>query len=186
MKTTTENATLTLSPIVADLEQLRGLERLLGRAGTCRVRRFDKTFESLDALAAVCPLPQGHLSFEAPGVKVQIARNGVSITHDGEATGLICDIELYLRNLAAPPVLRWLNPLMIMLAIALFAAVDQGAYAILLIGFVVMAVLEHTAFEARAKIAVLKLRADWTLDPRLGIGLVGLVIVLAKLVQRLN
>ena len=179
-----EQATLTLPPIVADLEQLRGLERLLGRAGTCRVRRFDKTFESLDALAAVCPLPLGHLSFEAPGVKVRIAEDGVFVTSDSEATGVARDVELYLRNLALPPVLRWLNGLRIMLAIALFVAVEQGAYATLLIALVVMVVLEHTAFEARARSAALKLRADWTLDPRLGIGLVGLVIVVAKLVQR--
>jgi hypothetical protein len=104
--------------------------------------------------------------------------------HDGEATDLIRDIELYLRELAVPPVLRWLNPFRVMLAVALFVAAYEGAYATMLISLVVLVLLEHTAFEARARSAALKLREDWTLDPRLSVAIVGLVIVVAKLLQR--
>jgi hypothetical protein len=181
---TAEQATLTLAPIVANLEQLRGLERLVGRAGACRVLRFDEVFESLDALIVAHPLPLGHLTIEGHGVKVRIALDGVFVMHDGEATDLIRDIELYLRELAVPPVLRWLNPFRVMLAVALFVAAYEGAYATMLISLVVLVLLEHTAFEARARSAALKLREDWTLDPRLSVAIVGLVIVVAKLLQR--
>ena len=181
---TAEKATLILAPILADLEQLRGLERLLGRAGACRILRFDEVFESLDAFTAVYPLPLSHLTFEGHGVKVQIARDRVSVTHDGDATDLIRDVEIYLRDLAVPPVLRWLNPLRVMLAVALFVAAYESTYAAMLIAFVVLVLLEHIAFEARARSAALKLREDGTLDPRLGVAIVGLVIVVAKLLQR--